>query len=105
MSDAIAQMLRDLTADPNVGVDATWISAAGGPPRTIRVVPSNPSEAIPGLGAAGARGIAARVTMAADALPSPPQHGDLLAYGGGNYVVERADPDPRGASFFLLLKA
>ncbi|MBU8543992.1 MULTISPECIES: head-tail joining protein [Roseomonadaceae] len=103
MNDAIAAMLRDVAADPNVGVDARWTSREGGPHLDVRVVPSSPEQAF-GTGTTPMMGVQVVVMLPADALPGRPEAGDLLAFSGLSYKISSISQDPRGTSFALGLK-
>lgn len=98
-----AMMAPRLAASP-LGVAATWISAAGGPPVELRGVPTRPSEMIAGMGPVGGRSIAAFLMIPAAALPGPPVRDDLIAFAGRSYKVATVEPDARGASFTLGLR-
>ncbi len=98
---AFAAAMATLAADPNVGVDATWISASGGPSLAVRVVPV--MEEADAFAAAPMIGERVRARIAADALPGRPQRNDLIAFNDVGYKVESVQTDIRGASFVMTL--
>jgi hypothetical protein len=98
--------LATLHADPNLGVDAEWRAAAGGPWRPVRALLSRPSDAVSGLGGPGSRAVAAEATLrAAELAPDTPRRGDLLRRLSPpeTWRVEEVDPDPLGLSWRLSL--
>lgn len=94
-------MARRLAAS-RLGVVATWVSVAGGPPREVRVLPSRPEASFGGQGVI--TGAQAAVTIAADALPGRPEVGDLISFAGLSHKVATVEQDARGTSFTLRLR-
>ena len=54
---AFAAALATLHADPNLGTDAEWRAAAGGPWKPLRVVVNQPADVVPGLRGGSARAV------------------------------------------------
>jgi hypothetical protein len=104
MSDAFAVAATALAADPNLGVDAVWTSRLGGSSIDVRVVPSSPESTYGGGDGPTVAGVVASATMTAAAIPGRPERGDLLAYGGADYVVAEIAQDARGVSYRLHLR-
>lgn len=98
---AFAVAMATIAADPHIGVKATWISRAGGPSLTVRVVPSR--EEADAFAAAPMKGERARARIAADALPGRPERGDLIAFEDQGYKVETVEVDARGVSYVMTL--
>jgi hypothetical protein len=104
--NAFATALATLHADPNMGTDAEWRAAAGGPWRPVRVLLSAPSDTVAGLGGPGARAGALEATLRAGELaPDTPRRGDLLRRLSPpeTWKVEEVEPDPLGLSWRLAL--
>lgn len=94
---------RSALAASALGADATWISKAGGPGVSLRVVPSQPAAAFD-LGESRGVAFASECFIAGDALTGPPVKGDLIAFLDQGFVVERVEPDNRRAGFTLYLR-
>lgn len=103
---AFAAALATLHADPNIGTDAEWRAAGGGPWRPVRVLLSTPSDDVAGLGGPGVRAGALEATLrAAELAPDTPRRGDLLRRLSPpeTWKVEDVEPDPLGLCWRLSL--
>ena len=103
---AFAAALASLHADPNMGTDAEWRTAAGGAWRPVRVLLSAPSDDVVSLGGPGGRAQALEATLRASELaPDTPRRGDLLRRLSPpeTWKVEEVNPDPLGLSWRLSL--
>jgi hypothetical protein len=103
MFDPFAEMEAALAASA-LGADATWISKAGGPGVSLRVVPSRPEAAFEVGAALGGKAIASTCVVAAGALPGDPIRGDLIAFNDQGFVVERVEQDSTTSAFTLYLR-
>ena len=103
MSDPFAEMEAALAASA-LGADATWISKAGGPGVSLRVVPSRPEPAFDAGGPTGAKAIVSTCVVAAGVLPGAPIRGDLIAFNDQGFVVERVEQDSTTSAFTLHLR-
>ncbi|WP_372624963.1 hypothetical protein [Falsiroseomonas sp.] len=96
---AFAAALAVLTADPNLGSDATW-QRGGGPPVALRVVRSSPDQLRDAFGTA--------LIQATDVLTVPvavlPEilAGDVFTLGGEVLTVQHAERDAAGMAWRVL---
>ena len=105
---AFAAALSALHADPNLGTDAEWRAAAGGPWKRLRVVVSQPAEVVPGLRGGSARAVTSDVTvLVAEMAPDTPRRGDLIRRLSPltTWKVEEVEPDTLVLSWRLGLAA
>lgn len=100
---AFAAAMASLHADANIGSGAEFRR----PPLAwvpVRIVLSQPADAVPGFGAPGGRagGIEA-ILRAAEIVGFVPQRGDELRIGGRARSVAEARPDALGITWRLVL--
>ena len=105
---AFAAALATLHADPNLGTDAEWRAAAGGPWKPLRVVVNQPADVVPGLRGGSARAVTSEITvLATEMAPDAPRRGDLVRRLSPLTIwkVEEVEPDALGLSWRLGLAA
>jgi hypothetical protein len=88
-----------LSADPNLGVDATVDGVA------CRGVLTRPEDLFArGFGGPPSQGVATILTVAASALATRPARGDAVSISGTAYTVAEALADESAASWTLHLR-
>ncbi len=94
-----ATAAASIAADPNMGVDAIWSPADGGPPETVRVIVSAPDDAVD-LAEARVVGSDVLLYVTVAALATPGER-DAFEIDGTLYAVQAALLDATGDTWRL----
>ncbi len=100
--DVFAAAVRDLLADPHVGVDAEWRQGGVGPPVPLRVVRSSPDRVAGAFDAAVIQATDVLTVAVAD-VPDLAS-GDSVTLGSDVLTVTHAERDALGVAWRVFCR-